>query len=161
MLLDDCDALSRIITLLNDHNALCSSIVIEITENLELDEKKSNNLSYLMSSLRPIGVRFSIDDFGTGYSGLSLIKDHRFDYLKIDKVFINQVGQNGSSDLILNHVMQIAKDFDMGTIVEGVETARQVTALETLGFEVLQGFYFHKPDVPSQAIDYSDKIFSS
>ncbi|MDP5255379.1 MULTISPECIES: EAL domain-containing protein [unclassified Vibrio] len=161
VLLDDCDALSRIITLLNDHNALCSSIVIEITENLELDEKKSNNLSYLMSSLRPIGVRFSIDDFGTGYSGLSLIKDHRFDYLKIDKVFINQVGQNGSSDLILNHVMQIAKDFSMGTIVEGVETTRQVTALETLGFDVLQGFYFHKPDVSSQAIEYSDNIFPS
>ena len=104
----------------------------------------------LLSQLRARGIQLSIDDFGTGYSSLSYL--HRFpvNHLKIDRSFVNRMGEHGKNQEIVEAIVTLAHQLGMNTIAEGIETTQQLNQLKALSCEAAQGYLFSKP-LPSES----------
>ena len=83
--------------------------------------------------LRNFGVRIGIDDFGIGYSSLYHLYKLRFDKLKIDKHFIEELGSGEENELFLRAMIGLSHGLDLCVAAEGVETDAQVEALSLLG----------------------------
>jgi diguanylate cyclase (GGDEF)-like protein len=125
-------------------------LVLEITESVVMDDAAAN--SVLLGKLKALGVHLAIDDFGTGYSSLNYLKRFPVDVLKIDKAFVDGVGQDVEATAIVEAVITLAHTLGMEVVAEGVETAVQVDQLCRLGCDVGQGYYFAKP-LPVDAVD--------
>jgi len=90
-------------------------------------------------------VRLALDDFGTGYSSLSYLKQFPVDIVKIDQMFVADLGRDPASLSIVAAVVQLAHGLGMTVVAEGVETAEQYQELNRLGCDFCQGFYFARP----------------
>ena len=86
----------------------------------------------------------TIDDFGTGYSSLSSLLKLPIDYLKIDKSFIDRLGEKDEKELV-SSIIAISKNLNLGIVAEGVETKNQIDLLSKYNSIVIQGYYFSKP----------------
>lgn len=116
---------------------------IEITENAF-----TSNPVYLISlieSLHGYGFLVSVDDFGSGYSSLNLIKEIRFDIIKIDQIFFRRNKNISRTKSIIQCILALAKELGMRTVAEGVETEDQFKFLKENECDTIQGFYFSKP----------------
>ena len=99
----------------------------------------------ILKRLRHHGVRVAIDDFGTGYSSLSYLQNLPFDVIKIDKSFVDLIGQDESSDNICRTIIRMARELGKASIAEGVEREDQVEFLETHGCDIVQGYHYSRP----------------
>ncbi|MFT5223650.1 MAG: EAL domain-containing protein (putative c-di-GMP-specific phosphodiesterase class I), partial [Glaciecola sp.] len=129
-----------------DPGTLC----LEITESV-LSYESASAMSQL-ERLATLGVELSIDDFGTGLSSLSRLKDFPLAELKIDKAFVDGIGQTTRDTAIVASIVALAHALALRVVAEGVETAEQVQRLRTLGCEQAQGYFFARPG-PPEAID--------
>jgi len=119
-------------------------IRIEITETISnMDHMEVNNIA---KALHNIGFSISMDDFGTKYSNMAVLTQFDFDTVKIDRSMIVDIVENEKNQMVLKRLIQMMRDLGMETIIEGVETAEQVAVLRELGCEVVQGFYYGKPE---------------
>lgn len=86
-----------------------------------------------------------MDDFGTGYSSLNVLQILPLDILKLDKGFLACEGEDRRRQIVVKSVLQMAKQLDMLTIVEGVENEEQLHLLQKVGCDYLQGFLVSPP----------------
>jgi EAL domain-containing protein (putative c-di-GMP-specific phosphodiesterase class I) len=126
------------------------SLVLEITERAVMTNATANIAT--LHALKQLGVQLAIDDFGTGYSSLSYLHHFPVDILKIDRSFIDGLGQMAADTVIVRTVIALAQSLGLVVVAEGVETAEQVTQLRGLGCRLCQGFYFFRP-LPSGEVD--------
>ncbi|MDQ2954876.1 MAG: EAL domain-containing protein, partial [Pseudomonadota bacterium] len=130
-------------------NALATSglpadrLEFEITESV-LMQNTFATLSTL-HQLRELKVRIAMDDFGTGYSSLSYLRSFPFNKIKIDRSFIVDLSNNESSHAIVRAITGLARDLNMTTTAEGVETQQQLDLAKALGCTEMQGFFFCPP----------------
>ena len=122
-----------------NNNALC----IEITEGIFLDQ--SSDTMKKINTLKESGFYFSIDDFGTGYSSLSYLNKVDFDFLKIDKSFIDTLESDANTQAMCEAIIVMAHTLKMKVIAEGIETREQFERLKDLNCDYCQGYYFSKP----------------
>ena len=118
-------------------------IQVEITECTLLESSPIviSNLSLLHQN----GVDISIDDFGTGYSSLAYLKRLPLSELKIDKSFIDGLGNDRDDEAISLAILSLAHALELRTVAEGVETEKQYAWLSKNGCDAVQGYYFSKP----------------
>lgn len=115
---------------------------LEFTETLFFE-----NLELLKEAIQGVheaGYLCSIDDFGSGYSSLALLKEVPADILKLDRVFFDDVA-NPRGDKVIEHVIALAKDLNMLTIAEGIESMEQVEQLKQMQCDLVQGYVYYKP----------------
>ena len=98
-----------------------------------------------LRQLKDLGVRIAMDDFGTGYSSLGYLQKFPFDKIKIDKSFVSALETRADADAIVRAVVELGRSLGMLTCAEGVETAEQLTFLESEGCDEVQGYYFGRP----------------
>jgi EAL domain-containing protein (putative c-di-GMP-specific phosphodiesterase class I) len=123
---------------------------LEITESVLLrDEAK---VQEVLHKLRKLGVQIALDDFGTAYASLSYLRSFPFDKIKIDRSFIRDLDgpQRADCVAIIHAVAGLAKQLQMGTVAEGVETLDHLRTVTMAGCDV-QGFYFSKA-VPASEV---------
>lgn len=119
-----------------------SQVIIEITETMMmLDPERSRAM---LEKLRDLGVQVAIDDFGTGHSSLQYLQELPIDYLKIDKSFVQAMGENGD-DAIVKAVVGLARNFGMEVVAEGVEDEPTLKRLHGLECRFIQGYLFSRP----------------
>ena len=118
-------------------------IHIEVTESTlsENDEK----LKEILRRFRSNGYALWLDDFGAGYSGLNVLKEYDFDMMKIDMKFLSGFSGNTKARHILKNIITMAKELDMSTLTEGVETDEAYQFLKENGCEQIQGYLFGRP----------------
>lgn len=114
---------------------------LELTESLALE--KPEQVNETLVRFREMGIRTAIDDFGVGHTGLDYLDRIEVDTLKIDRSFINRIGETGAP--LVTAVISLAKGLDLDVIAEGVETRAQVNFLKSHGCRYMQGFLFSKP----------------
>jgi len=118
-------------------------IELEITESLFIHHKE--HAKAIMQELRSLGFSLSIDDFGTGYSSLSYLKLLPFTTLKIDRSFIREIPEDTESAKLVESIVSIAKNFNLRTVVEGIETDTQLHFVRQSGADLYQGYLLSKP----------------
>jgi sensor c-di-GMP phosphodiesterase-like protein len=118
-----------------------SQLCFEITESTSLDESAVAQLA----AMRELGIRLAVDDFGTGYSNLRYLSMFPFDFLKIDKAFVDGISQDGQSTGLVDQIVAIGRACELKLIAEGIEHAQQAEYLKTLGVEFGQGFLYAAP----------------
>jgi EAL domain-containing protein (putative c-di-GMP-specific phosphodiesterase class I) len=105
----------------------------------------------ILQSLKALGVRLALDDFGTGYSSMGYLKRFPVDYMKIDRSFVEDLGEGGEDEAIVSGMVGLAHALGLGVIAEGVETESQLTRLREMGCELAQGFHLARP-MPGEAL---------
>ena len=145
--LDEPDLAHMIATALEDAAVPASTLTLEITESVVMRDVL-RNVEHLRA-LREIGVHLSIDDFGTGYSSLVYLKRLPVTTLKIDREFVDGLGQDPHDSAIVAAVIALAQALELDVVAEGVETPRQLAELRRLGCHAAQGFLFARP-VPAE-----------
>jgi diguanylate cyclase (GGDEF)-like protein/PAS domain S-box-containing protein len=118
-------------------------LCIEITESVLLDDFDAS--SRALKALKDLGVRIAVDDFGTGYSSLTYLKRFPLDVLKIDQAFVAGLGTRAEDRAIVTGIVDLAHAFGLTTVAEGIENVDQLRALEALGCQLGQGFYWSPP----------------
>ena len=119
-------------------------LTLEITESLLLEDNRTTLA--VIDELRALGVNFSLDDFGTGYSSLSYLSTYPFSQVKIDQSFSRDVNENEASKAIIEAVCRMARRLSMNVVVEGIETEQQRIAVQLLGAQRAQGYFFGRPE---------------
>ena len=132
-----------------------SLIEFELTETIAYDNQEY--MISIMQDLKDKGFLISMDDFGTGYSSFSLLKEMPLDTLKIDKSFVDLLLKEDDIEkiqIILRHILLMAKELGIHSIAEGAEEQEQIVTLRELGCEKIQGYYYSKP-IPVE--DFEEK----
>ncbi len=137
------DLVSILTGLVKKYDVAPQRLNLEITETTLMADPE--RCIYIVSELQKAGFAVEIDDFGSGYSSLNLLKDLHANILKIDRAFLARTEQEKRAEVILTHIINMARDLDMEVIAEGVETIHQLELLHSLGCDIFQGFYFSKP----------------
>src|SRR5581483_1886691 len=118
-------------------------LILEITESVMMHDVGS--MMRRLHALKELGVKLAIDDFGTGYSSLSYLREFPFDMLKIDKSFIDDVGQMRNRKELTKAIIELGKTLDLELVAEGIEHNEQLSRLQSLECELGQGFLFAQP----------------
>lgn len=119
------------------------NLCLEITERCRLLD--ISRLGTIISELRDLGVRFAIDDFGTGYSSMDILNQLKFDVVKIDKVFVDNIAKGGKAVRLIGVMNELAEICGSQVCAEGVETQEQCEIVRQCGVDTIQGYYFSKP----------------
>ncbi len=92
-----------------------------------------------------MGIQLMLDDFGTGYSSLSYLQLFPFDFVKIDRPFVNRTGADQANTGMMAAMVQMAGSLNLTAIAEIIETEAAARALQEMGCDYGQGFYFSEP----------------
>jgi two-component system CheB/CheR fusion protein len=147
------DCSQRLLEQLAIHQVPAEMLVIEITEGALLENNEGVKQS--LAELHAAGLHISIDDFGTGYSSLCYLKRLPLNELKIDKSFVDGLGQDKEDEAIARAVLALAQALELNTVAEGVETDLQLAWLTEHGCNAAQGFLLSRP---LEAIAFEDLI---
>ena len=118
-------------------------LVIELTESLLVDHRQET-LDRL-AAIKALGVRLAIDDFGTGYSSLAYLRRFPVDIIKIDKSFVDDIGDVPAAASLTLGIIQLGQALQLSTVAEGIEDAGQLSELADGNCELGQGYYFAEP----------------
>ncbi|HWI53308.1 MAG TPA: EAL domain-containing protein [Symbiobacteriaceae bacterium] len=122
---------------------------LEITESVMMHDAEATVRT--LHRLKALGVRLAVDDFGQGYSSLSYLRRFPLDVLKIDRAFVEKLGQDPQDTAIVEAIIRLARTLNLTVTGEGVETGAQVQHLRSMGCELGQGYFFARPQ-PAAAI---------
>jgi diguanylate cyclase (GGDEF)-like protein/PAS domain S-box-containing protein len=120
-----------------------SSLTLEITESLLIQDTEAAVAR--LRDLKALGVRVAVDDFGTGYSSLGYLQRFPIDTLKIDKAFVDAIGEGEEGSAIVRAIISLGESLSMGVSAEGIESAEQLALLQDLHCDLGQGYFFSKP----------------
>jgi len=146
--LDDADFLPKLEAMMEDCGVRPEWVNLEFTERVAM--KSESFIIDVFTRLNKLNITSSIDDFGTGYSSLSYIKKFEFDYLKIAKQLVDGIVTNETDLRIVQAIIMMATALNLRTIAEGVESEEQLSILEGLGCDEIQGYLLGKPMSPDE-----------
>ena len=127
------------------------NIIVEITEQ-DLAQATAHFQEQLMK-IHENGYPLWIDDFGTGYSSLNVFGRYHVDRIKFDMELVKHLDDNnGANRVIMKHIVEMCREIGVHTLAEGVETEDQYDFLTEIDCEMVQGFYFFKPESVDMAI---------
>ena len=133
------DLEAEMLSILEDTGTRPEQLRIEITES-ELMRDTGR-----IAQLRSKGLQIAIDDFGTGYSSLAYLRNIEADSLKIDRLFVDGLGEHRQDDAIVRTVVTLARELSLDVTAEGIETAEQLAMLREYGVDSGQGFFLARP----------------
>lgn len=121
---------------------------LEITESVMAEETDSVLNAFLR--LKGLGVNLAIDDFGTGYSSLAFMQRFPIDALKVDRSFVQRLGQSEQDAAIVKAIISLGKAMDLTVTGEGIEQAEHASFLQAMGCDRGQGYLFGRPLSPAE-----------
>ena len=137
------DLIERIDQILAETQLKPQQLKLEITESAIMENTQAATV--ILQALRERHIQLSIDDFGTGYSSLSYLHSFPVNTLKIDRSFVQQMGETPDSLGLVPLIINIAHKMGMAVVAEGIETQTQLNHLRDLNCDYGQGFFFFKP----------------
>jgi diguanylate cyclase (GGDEF)-like protein len=127
-------------------------LTIEIVESARLDEV--GDASQRLAELKALGVRLALDDFGSGYASFGHLQRLAVDLLKIDRMFVEGVENEGGERALVRAIVRLAQALDLEVVAEGIERAEQRDALIELGCGAGQGWFLARPMPRGELLEY-------
>lgn len=137
------DIIKKIKKVLDETRINPRNLTLEVTESLAINDME--HMKRILSEIKSLGVKVALDDFGTGYSSLNHIREMPIDVIKIDRCFIEHLGEDDFSDAFVKMVNELANTIGVKVCVEGVETKQQLDVASDMKVSMIQGYYFGKP----------------
>ncbi len=135
---------SRLQEIAHKHNVETEYLEIELTETTVIEH--ADILHRVLDNLHEAGFRISIDDFGSGYSSLGMLKDYKFDVVKLDRsFFVAEEEGREVAKTVLTGIINLVTSLGSKVVAEGIEYEDQVEFLRTVDCHSVQGYYFAKP----------------
>ena len=128
---------------LADAPGLGERLILEITESSAM--LMPEIVTSFMEGLQRHGIAFALDDFGAGYTAFRYFKEFFFDIVKIDGQFVRGIHRDADNQVLTQALILIARQFDMFTVAESVETPEDAAWLQANGVDCLQGYAFGAP----------------
>ncbi|SJT70214.1 Bacteriophytochrome cph2 [Clostridioides difficile] len=100
----------------------------------------------ILNEIKDLGISIALDDFGTGYSSLNYLTKLPIDALKIDRTFVVDLEKNSKNKCIIENIINLSHQLGIEVIAEGVESKQQVDYLKGISCDVVQGYYYSKPE---------------
>ncbi|MCX7120666.1 MAG: EAL domain-containing protein [Gammaproteobacteria bacterium] len=121
----------------------------ELTEEslIEYSSEKSEDIRAVSTSLKEANISLAIDDFAVKHSSMNRLLDYQFDTIKIDKTFIAKLNTKGEkiAKALISAMVQLSRELEINVIAEGVETQEQLTILNAIGVDCIQGYLLARP----------------
>ncbi len=147
--IERCDVYEVVTEALAATGLPASRLQLEITETVLMrDEERAQAV---LMKLDALGVTITLDDFGTCFATLNYLRSFPFKKIKIDRSFVRDIPEHHDCVAIVKSVGDLARELNMRSVAEGVETAASLAAVRAAGYDEAQGFYF-SPPVPVRAI---------
>ena len=137
------DFVDMLAAIIARHPCDVSRLKLELTESVVLNDVAE--VVHKMEALRALGLTLSMDDFGTGYSSLSYLKNLPLAQIKIDQSFVRDITTDATDAVMVKTIIDLARNFGLEVIAEGVETQEQLDFLRGHGCLMYQGYLFGKP----------------
>ncbi len=134
---------------LNQSGLPAHRLELEITEGVLLGDVPHTRET--LRRLHELGVQIALDDFGTAFASLSYLQSFPFDKLKIDRSFVSEIPQRADCLAIVQSVTNLARNLEMDTVAEEIETREHFASVAHAGCDEVQGFYFSHP-VPAAQV---------
>ena len=148
----DLDFPGKICAVLEKFHLPGTKLKIEITERMIAEDLKC--VENMMSRLRAKGIGFYLDDFGTGYSNFSVLTQLPFEVVKLDKSILSRLLEYSEDRKMLRQMIALFQSRGFHVVCEGIETAEQAEIVTGLGADMIQGFYYARPMVPSEFAEF-------
>jgi diguanylate cyclase (GGDEF)-like protein len=148
--LDDAELPALVLRAMDTWGAAPSRLILEITENAIMEDPA--HALEILHRFTDMGISISIDDFGTGYSSLAYLKKLPVNELKIDKSFVMNMVEEKDDAMIVRSVIELARNFGLNAVAEGVKNERAWEILADLGCDHAQGYYI-SPPVPIEKLN--------
>ncbi len=131
----------RLLKVLTECGFAPGRLIVELTESGIVQDMEACRT--IIAALKNSGIKVALDDFGTGYSSLSHLRDLKFDSIKIDRSFVQDMAASRDGELV-KAIIGMGRSLGMPVTAEGVETASDLSTLNTLRCDNVQGFLFGK-----------------
>ena len=139
-----------------DKSALC----FEISERHEVT-KEGNAIIHLLEHYKREGFQLAIDDFGVGFSGFKLLYEFTPDVIKIDRFFLNGICEDPKKRVIVENIIQLARQLGVMIIVEGIERESELEVCKALGCQLVQGYLIQRPTTHLDEIKTNRPLLSN
>jgi diguanylate cyclase (GGDEF)-like protein/PAS domain S-box-containing protein len=133
------------------------TLALDMTETVLIRTSEDNTQA--LDALKEMGVRLGLDDFGTGYSSLSYLKRLPVDRVKVDKSFVNGLGENATDTALVRMIIDLCHTLGVEVLAEGIETSEQAVLLSDMGCDMGQGYYFARPLLGEELAQRLPKAF--
>jgi diguanylate cyclase (GGDEF)-like protein/PAS domain S-box-containing protein len=150
-----CDLQAVIAESLARHRIDPRLLEVEVTESCMMQD--SEKVAQEIAAIKSLGVRISVDDFGTGYSSLSQLQRLDLDVLKVDRAFTQALDDGKQGEAFFKTIVSMAHILDMHVVAEGVETPSQLSMLQSLGCNEVQGYLISRPVPAALATDFLER----
>ncbi|GAB4357699.1 MAG: bifunctional diguanylate cyclase/phosphodiesterase [Kiloniellaceae bacterium] len=130
---------------LKERRDIATRLIVEITETTALQD--IDETSRFVSALRALGCKVALDDFGSGFTTFHHLKALTVDVVKIDGSFIRDITTDTENQIFIHNLLALARALGVSTVAECVETREDADYLSGVGIDLLQGFFFGRPEV--------------
>lgn len=155
---NDRSIVDDLLDIYEDSPIALNQIVMEVTERQPLED--IDLARKIIAELQAHGIRVALDDVGTGHGGLAYLQKLGMDIVKIDKMFIDPLGNEENAFRLVDAIAELADTMNMGIIAEGVEKYEQIVLLRELGVSSAQGYIFSKPLPANKYLEFAEDIFT-
>ncbi len=138
------DALSAFEEIARKYQIPQGLIELELTESIFFSDRKIEQMKRRIEEMHQFGFLCSLDDFGSGYSSLGLLMEFNVDVIKLDRRFFTNVSADKIKDVV-ESIIKLSRKIGAQTVAEGIETREQLELLNSVGCDMVQGFFFSKP----------------
>jgi EAL domain-containing protein (putative c-di-GMP-specific phosphodiesterase class I) len=150
--LGDADLIRRLADMADESGVATRAITLELTETGLARTPDMAGSALRLARERGFGI--AIDDFGTGYSTMASIRNTPAQTLKVDRSFIEGIGDSGVNTSIVRNIVQLAQSLGMTVVAEGIETAPDERMVRDLGCDFGQGFFFARPQPRDACVEF-------
>ncbi|MGZ6009302.1 MAG: putative bifunctional diguanylate cyclase/phosphodiesterase, partial [Rhizomicrobium sp.] len=137
--------LNSFVDFVRANNDVASRLNVELTETAALNHFEEN--AQFVSQLREMGCTVAIDDFGAGYTSFRNLQMLHVDMVKIDGSFVKGLSSSPENQVFVRTLVGLAKNFNLNTVAEWVESEEDAQLLHSMGVDYFQGFFFGEPEL--------------
>lgn len=127
-------------------------LVLEITETSRISNLETAGM--VLSELKATGSRISMDDFGVGETNFETFFELPFDEVKIDRLFVANIAKSTKAKAIVNSIIQMGRDAQIGVVAEGAEDVETLKILSEIGCTHVQGYILARPMSLENLMDF-------
>jgi EAL domain-containing protein (putative c-di-GMP-specific phosphodiesterase class I) len=118
-------------------------LVFEVVETEEI--KDMEHLKSILTAYQEQGMKVALDDLGAGHSTLSVLKELRPDYVKIDRKIVSFCDVDSKKQKMIYEIVETANEIGAIVLAEGIERMEEAEIVKQYGVQLAQGYYFGKP----------------